>query len=371
MPRRAWRTAVAGIGVALLLAAIVVGPSLARSAWRSFERSSEARTADPAQRLTSLSGNRRDMWALSIDLAERHPRAASGPGRSSSPGIRIARRSESRGRRALALPGVVRRARDAGRTAGPAARCRRAAHGGAAGTAARASTGRRGRPQRAPRPRSWSSASPRGSTGCGSPPPCARSALVLGTVARRRRGARRARVRWPLRVGLTVAAVAAILVQLPLFAAASAIRSSQQAVGPGTVRRRASRRHRRGRVRDLGRKRLPAASPGARAGGAAGAGRGRRAARNRARADELAAVAGPRPHPGRAGPRRARPRGGRPGSVAQPALAAVSAGRGACAASGPAGLSGQDPRRPLRERRQRRAQEDGPLRERLWPRPPG
>ena len=58
-------------------------------------------------------------------------------------------------------------------------------------------------------------------------------ALVLGTVAVADAAPPIARVRWPLRGGLAVAAVAAILVQLPLFTAASAIRSSQAAVGQG------------------------------------------------------------------------------------------------------------------------------------------
>jgi tetratricopeptide (TPR) repeat protein len=57
--------------------------------------------------------------------------------------------------------------------------------------------------------------------------------LVLGTVAVAGTAPRITRVRWPMRVALPVVAAAAILVQLPLLAAASAIRSSQAAVGDG------------------------------------------------------------------------------------------------------------------------------------------
>ncbi len=231
MPRRAWRNAVAGIGVALLLAAIVVGPSLARSAWRSFERSSEARTADPAQRLTSLSGNRRDLWALSIDLAERHPWGGIGAGTFEFAWNQDASRSSHivdahslylESFAELGLPGgllvlaVVGVLLTAALRAPPRERdgTARAATAGAAAAFLVFAIG-------AGVDWLWESTAV-----------CA-FALVLGAVAVADAAPPIARVRWPLRGGLTVAAVAAILVQLPLFTAASAIRSSQEAVGQG------------------------------------------------------------------------------------------------------------------------------------------
>jgi cytochrome c-type biogenesis protein CcmH/NrfG len=57
--------------------------------------------------------------------------------------------------------------------------------------------------------------------------------LVLGTIAVADRAPSLARVRWPLRTGVAILSVGAILLQLPLFVAASAIRSSQQAVQEG------------------------------------------------------------------------------------------------------------------------------------------
>jgi tetratricopeptide (TPR) repeat protein len=58
-------------------------------------------------------------------------------------------------------------------------------------------------------------------------------ALVLGTVAVADMGPPLDRVRRPLRIGLPVAAAVAIVVQLPLFAAATAIHSSQAAAREG------------------------------------------------------------------------------------------------------------------------------------------
>jgi hypothetical protein len=231
MPRRAWRTAAAGLGAAVLVAAIVVGPPLARSAWRSFERPVEAKTADPSQRLTSLSGNRRDLWAVSIDLFERHPLGGIGAGTFEFAWNQDPRRSSHvvdahslylesfaelglpGGLLILAVVGVLLTAalrappRETDGTA-------RAATAGAAAAflvfciAAGVDW-------------IWESTAV-----CG-------LALVLGTLAVADAAPSIARVRWPIRGGLAVAAVTAIAVQLPLFAAATAIRSSQEAARQG------------------------------------------------------------------------------------------------------------------------------------------
>jgi hypothetical protein len=231
MPRRAWRTTLAGVGVALLLAGIVFGPPLARSAWRSFEHPTEVRTEDPSQRLTSLSGNRRDLWAVAIDLFEAHPLDGIGAGTFEFAWNQDPRRSSHivdahslylealaelglpGGLLVLAVFGVLLTAalrappREVGGTA-------RAATAGAAAAflvfcvAAGVDW-------------MWESTAV-----------CA-LALVLGTVAVADRAPAVARVRWPVRVGVPIAAAAAIAVQLPLFTAASAIRSSQAAVREG------------------------------------------------------------------------------------------------------------------------------------------
>jgi hypothetical protein len=231
MPRRAWRTAAAGIGAAVLLAAIVLGPGLARSAWRSFEHPTEVTAADPSQRLTSLSGNRRDLWSVAIDLFDAHPLGGIGAGTFEFAWNQDPRRSSHvvdahslylESFAELGLPGglLVLAVFGVLLTAALRAPPREVAGTARAATAAAAAAFlvfcvAAGVDWL------WESTAV-----------CA-LALVLGTVAVADAAPAIRRVRWPLRAGLAIVAGAAIAVQLPLFGAASAIRSSQEAVREG------------------------------------------------------------------------------------------------------------------------------------------
>jgi hypothetical protein len=79
-PSRVARTAVAVLAAAALLAAVVLGPAAARSAWRSFERPDPALSADPAQRLATLGGTRRFLWDAALRAFERDPLRGTGAG---------------------------------------------------------------------------------------------------------------------------------------------------------------------------------------------------------------------------------------------------------------------------------------------------
>jgi hypothetical protein len=231
VPRRVWRTALAVIAVCGLVAAVVVGPPLARSAWRSFQQTTEARTADPSQRLTSLSGNRRDLWAVAIDLFEDHPLKGIGAGTFEFGWNQDPRRSSHivdahslylesfaelgllGGLLVLVTLGtlLVAALRSPPREGDGTARAA-AAGAGAAFLVFCVAAGVDWM---------WESTAV-----------CA-FALVLGTVAAAGAAPPGGRARWPLRVALPLAAAAAIVVQLPLLDAASAIRSSQAAVREG------------------------------------------------------------------------------------------------------------------------------------------
>lgn len=82
MKPRAARTAVASFGAALLVAAVAVGPALAQDAWDSFHQSGgdAGAAGDPAQRLTSLSGERSQLWETALDAFARHPFEGAGAG---------------------------------------------------------------------------------------------------------------------------------------------------------------------------------------------------------------------------------------------------------------------------------------------------
>jgi O-antigen ligase len=231
VPHRARRPAIAAAGLVVLVAAVVVGPPLARSAWRSFEHTTEAQVADPAQRLTSLRGNRRDLWAVAIALFEDHPLHGIGAGTFEFAWNQDPRRSShvvdahSLYLESLAEVGL------------PGALLVLAAFAVLLVAALRAP------------PREGDGTARAASAGAGaaflvfcvasgvdwmweSTAVCALG-LILGTVAAADAAPAAGRLRLPLRVGLPVAAAVAIAVQLPLFAAASAIRSSQQSVQDG------------------------------------------------------------------------------------------------------------------------------------------
>jgi hypothetical protein len=82
MKPRPARVAVAACGAVVLLGAVAVGPALARSAWDSFHRTggTAGTTGDPAQRLTSLSGERSQLWQSALDAFDRHPIEGAGAG---------------------------------------------------------------------------------------------------------------------------------------------------------------------------------------------------------------------------------------------------------------------------------------------------
>ena len=81
MKPRPARVALACVGAVVLLAAVAVGPGLARDAWDSFQRNQAVvTTGDPARRLTDLSGERRHLWAPALDAFGRHPIKGVGAG---------------------------------------------------------------------------------------------------------------------------------------------------------------------------------------------------------------------------------------------------------------------------------------------------
>jgi hypothetical protein len=81
LPRRQARTAFAVGAVAVLIAAAVVGPTVARHAWHSFSTPVLVTKAnDPAARLLSLSGTRYAVWKSAFHAFEAHPLDGTGAG---------------------------------------------------------------------------------------------------------------------------------------------------------------------------------------------------------------------------------------------------------------------------------------------------
>lgn len=75
------RGAAAVTVVALLIAGAVVGPRIASRAWRSFTRAPVAQSgADPASRLSNLSGTRYPTWRASVKAFDAHPAEGTGAG---------------------------------------------------------------------------------------------------------------------------------------------------------------------------------------------------------------------------------------------------------------------------------------------------
>jgi hypothetical protein len=67
--------------VAVVVAAVAVGPALANDAWDSFQRPQAVSVpADPAQRFTNLSGERRVLWDTALDAFTSHPLRGVGAG---------------------------------------------------------------------------------------------------------------------------------------------------------------------------------------------------------------------------------------------------------------------------------------------------
>jgi O-antigen ligase len=90
LPVSAARLGVAGLAIVVLVAGAVAGPSLARDGWDSFrnvqpaakvgaKRSQEV-PPDPATRLTTLGGNRYDLWSAALDAFGDRSFKGYGPG---------------------------------------------------------------------------------------------------------------------------------------------------------------------------------------------------------------------------------------------------------------------------------------------------
>ena len=78
-PRPA-RALLASVLVALVVAGAIAGPSLARKAWHQFKqdpfklgKQASAERSDPATHLSTLSGNRRELWASALAAFDAHP----------------------------------------------------------------------------------------------------------------------------------------------------------------------------------------------------------------------------------------------------------------------------------------------------------
>ena len=75
--RWAWRASVA---VAVIAGAAIAGPHLVSKAWNEFRHPQVVQSANPAARLTSLSGYRYQLWKVALDAFDRHPLRGTGAG---------------------------------------------------------------------------------------------------------------------------------------------------------------------------------------------------------------------------------------------------------------------------------------------------
>jgi hypothetical protein len=243
---RIWKRTRLALLPVILLGAIVASPELAPNAWRSFQGPDTPITSDPARRLTTLGGNRHDLWPVAIDIFGRQPLHGIGAGTFEFAWNTDPRRSghvidaHSLYLESLAelwLPGavlvitalgalLVAAVRNAFRIGDGAGR------GAAAGAAAAFVVFCVG----AGVDWMWESTA------------VALTALALGTVAAAGHAPATTAVapvadpssgppvrRWRVRTAGAVVALAAILAQLPMFVAASEIRASQKAVASGQL----------------------------------------------------------------------------------------------------------------------------------------
>jgi Flp pilus assembly protein TadD len=77
---RVARRALGVAAVCLAVAAAIFAPDLASDAWDSFNEDQHFGLSDPAQRLSNLNGNRRNLYASALDAGRAHPWAGLGPG---------------------------------------------------------------------------------------------------------------------------------------------------------------------------------------------------------------------------------------------------------------------------------------------------
>jgi hypothetical protein len=80
LPRRIWNRLGLALLAAILVGGVVAGPRLARDAWSSFQRPDTRVTVDPARRLTTLGGNRHDLWPAAVDVFRHEPLHGIGAG---------------------------------------------------------------------------------------------------------------------------------------------------------------------------------------------------------------------------------------------------------------------------------------------------
>lgn len=81
LPHRVATGALAAAAVIGLAGAVAVGPALADRVWTSFEQRNESTAVrDPAERLGNLSGVRRDLWVVGLKAFRDHPLGGTGGG---------------------------------------------------------------------------------------------------------------------------------------------------------------------------------------------------------------------------------------------------------------------------------------------------
>lgn len=80
LPRQVTRVLAGVLAVVLVGAAAVFGPSGVSRAWRSFRQTTVTSTSNPAARLTTLSGNRYDLWRVALQGFSAHPVTGTGAG---------------------------------------------------------------------------------------------------------------------------------------------------------------------------------------------------------------------------------------------------------------------------------------------------
>ena len=80
MPQRAIKPLVLGCVLAFAIAGAAFGPHLISKAWHSFRYPSQVTSADPAARLTNLSGSRYNLWSVALDAFDQAPLQGTGAG---------------------------------------------------------------------------------------------------------------------------------------------------------------------------------------------------------------------------------------------------------------------------------------------------
>jgi O-antigen ligase len=80
LPRRLSGPIATVVVAVLAFVAVAIAPGLVSRGWHQFKAPVIATTADPAQRLTSLSGNRYNLWKVALQAFDRRPVTGSGAG---------------------------------------------------------------------------------------------------------------------------------------------------------------------------------------------------------------------------------------------------------------------------------------------------